>query len=305
MRKRSLLAFLVAALPAVSATAQCTQVCRSANWNATHLGRQLTAATFAIQVPGLPQADTICRVELYCHTRNAAPVALPISIYDSAANGAPGQLVGAGTMFVGTTLGTYAAQLQAPVPARTDFHIVFDNAIGNLAPPTALGGSTVPHHVGSAGVWSGPFSSVQWMYQAYCSSRVARASFDRSGTGCRGTHGTPRIDAVGTPVLGSLMQVLLAQAPARAPVVYAMGLTAGPLDLGSLGAPGCALEQVPLVTVARTAGSTGAASVAHRIPNDRALLGAAFRVQWIVVDPLANSLGISVSPGGIAWIGDH
>ncbi|MCA8943785.1 MAG: hypothetical protein KDB80_14575 [Planctomycetes bacterium] len=282
----------------------CVQVVVSNNWQQTHRSTQMTATQVAIAVPALAQTETICQVELRCYTRSASPVAMPVWIYDGP-GGVPGVALGVTTMTVGTTLADHTAPIQATVPGGTPFFIVFDNAVGNLAPPIALGGTIGMHFVGGPSGWTGPFQTAAWMYQAYSSSGTLEGSFAEIGPGCPGIYGVPRIGVVGMPVTGTVSQVTLSNAPIRTPVQHLLGFAAAPVSLDALGLTGCVLEQNPVASFARLTGSTGAASFAYAIPNNPLLVGLQLHVQWSVLDPTANPLGLSLSPGGIATIGDY
>ncbi len=274
-----------------------------ANMGQPHRATQFTPTTVAFLVPGDPAAKTICAIELYCYTRNAAPVQLPVWIYDRAPSGAPGNPLASGTMLVDTAAAVYRASIRASLPAGADFFIAFDNAAGNLAPPVSRTG-VVGTHYHSGPNWAGPYGSGAWMYRVYDDSGVQAATFTTVGSGCAGSLGVPRIGNVGQPVTGSIFQVTLANAPATGPVAHVIGTVATALDLGPLGAPGCTAEQLPIVALPRSTTPTGAAAVAYRVPADPALIGAVLRMQWVVVDPPANPLGVVVSKGGVAQVGD-
>jgi len=306
---RPLFPALATLLLAAGLAAQpCIKVGASSHWGEPLVSTQFLRTNFAIRVPGLAQNDTICQIELFCYTRSAQPVSMPVWIYDRAPSGAPGSPLSAGTMTVGTTAAAYTASVQAPVQANTDFFIVFDNAVGNLAPPTAgrasYGGSAEEHWHGGPPSWAGPYYTGKYIYRLYCSSGTVEGLFSTVGQGCSGTLGVPRIGSFGSPVIGQVFQVTLAQAPNAASVVHFIGGAANPISLAPIGAEGCVLEQAPLVAIGMRAGSTGSASFPYRLPNDPTLLAVRLHMQWAVVDPSANLLGIVVSPGGVATIGD-
>ena len=295
---------LVAGLAAQS----CVNVCASSNWGSPLRAARFTPTTIAIRVPGLATADVLCQIEFFCSTRSSQPVQMPVWIYDRAPSGAPGSPLGAGTMLVGTTAAAYSASIQAPVGANADFFIVFDNATGNLNPPVAgrgNSGSTPQEHWHSGPpTWTGPFTTGQFIYRVFCSSGTVPGGFATTGGGCAGRAGVPRIGGVGSPVLGSTFQVTLAGAPSGAASVFMIGLGPQSVRLDTLGAPGCVIELLPFATESRRTGSTGATSFPFFLPNDPSIVGARVLGQWAVVDPPANALGITVSPGGVLTIGD-
>jgi hypothetical protein len=75
---------------------------------------------------------------------------------------------------------------------------------------------------------------------------------------------------------------------------HVVGLQSTFIDLSGLGAPGCALEVVNLVTNFRLADSTGRATWTIFVPDNTALLGTTLHSQVAVLD-LSNPLGITLS----------
>lgn len=286
----------------------CVNACISSHWGQPlMLNAQILPTTFAIRVPGLPYADTICQIEFFCKTRSSQPVNMPVWIYDRAPSGAPQSPIGSGTMFVGTTPAAYTASVQAAVPANTDFFVVFDNAIGNLTPPLAGWGSygtAAQEHWHTGPNWIGPFATGKYIFQLYCSSGTVQGAFATVGQGCAGSNGVPVINAVGSPIIGETTQVTLTQAPLSAPVILVMGTAPTSVPLGAVGAPGCVLEQQPIVAAGMTAGSIGAVAYPFPIPNNPAFVGMQVHAQWAVGDFGVNQLGLVFSKGGVLTIGD-
>ena len=107
----------------------------------------------------------------------------------------------------------------------------------------------------------------------------------------------------GAPQIGSSGFVATASGvPALSPLALVIGASRAswfglplPLDLGSVGAPGCALL-VALDATANTTGMAGGtAQIPLSIPDDMSLGGVTLHLQWVVVDPPANPLGMTVS----------
>lgn len=120
----------------------------------------------------------------------------------------------------------------------------------------------------------------------------------------------PRLQADGVPHPGESFAVVLRDAPPNAPTALAHGwsrTTWGgaplPLDLGPLGAPGCRLLTDWFLLIAAPADAVGQAAIRYAIPNDPNLTGVGFYQQFLVLDPAANALGLSVSNGGWAITG--
>lgn len=133
------------------------------------------------------------------------------------------------------------------------------------------------------------------------------AEFAPVGTGCASSAGVPRMEpAPGQlPWLGQSFTVRVGPVgtgPFSLPVMLigASPSTWGglrlPLDLGSLGMPGCVLYNDIVVTSAipRT-GST--VSWVQQIPSTPALRGQPFYLQALVLDPFVNAFGAVVSNG--------
>lgn len=141
----------------------------------------------------------------------------------------------------------------------------------------------------------------------------APASFTAHPGGCAGTAGTPTVSARSgeAPILGSTFALELAGLPGGARALPLFGLsttrTAGgvalPIDLRSIGAPGCRLEVSPESAVNVTADNQGRATFYLPVPYDTALLGLHVHTQAVVLDPGANGLGITVSNRGELVLG--
>jgi|GEM_PF-5386276 len=108
------------------------------------------------------------------------------------------------------------------------------------------------------------------------------------------THGpgTPRIAEY--PRLGSTYTVAGSSLGSLGYCFYAVGLQAQFVDLGPLGAPGCALEVVPLDVRFKFADSLGQAAWSVTVPETLSLLGTQLHSQVAVLD-LSNALGITMS----------
>jgi hypothetical protein len=303
--------FLTLTIPAFTAALagqSCLNVCVSSHWGEPLVSTQFLPATFAIRVPGLPHSDVICQIEFFCETRSPQPLWMPVWIYDRGPSGAPQSPIASGSMFVDTTPGICTASVQAPMPANADFFIVFDNAIGNLTPPVAgfgsYGSPAQEHWHGGPPSWNGPFATGRYIYRLFCESGSVQGTFTTVGQGCPGTNGVPVIGAVGSAVIGNTVQLTLTQAPAGAPTVVVLSTIPMPINLGSVGAPGCVLEQVPEASFGMVTGATGAAAFPFPIPNNVAFVGLPISAQWAVIEPGANQLGIVFSRGGVLTIGD-
>lgn len=96
----------------------------------------------------------------------------------------------------------------------------------------------------------------------------------------------PRAGAVGACVLGTNLR--------------SFGSLSLPFDLGPFGAPGCTLYtdvvvSLPFVLAQPGVGAAGLANVELPLPALPMLVGRPFYTQWLLSDPLANALGVTLS----------
>mgnify|MGYP001296829974 CR=1 FL=1 len=83
----------------------------------------------------------------------------------------------------------------------------------------------------------------------------------------------------------------------------AWGAVPLPLDLGNLGAVGCSVLASPdIVVPGGPADSNGSLALPVSVPPDPHLVGATVYVQWAVIDPAANPLGLVPSDGLAALV---
>lgn len=149
--------------------------------------------------------------------------------------------------------------------------------------------------------------------QAAIAARIDRkkaGSWSTFGAGCQGTAGTPVLSATGFPDQGQTLTLQVANALAGqlgAMLIGASNTTTGsyalPLALAPYGAPGCS-QLVSHEVIVPLATGGGSPSLPLVVPNNAALIGARFYPQYAHVDAGANQLGVVVSNGGIATIGD-
>lgn len=140
---------------------------------------------------------------------------------------------------------------------------------------------------------------------------ASQGSFTPFGSGCAGTNGTPVVSSADTPCIGASIDVDLAQAPADAAVAMFLGdsdqVWSGgslPFDLGVIGATGCSLLVSTENVLPAAADNTGAAIKTLLIPRNSAYVGARVFAQFVVLDPGANTLGITASNAATLRIGD-
>lgn len=117
---------------------------------------------------------------------------------------------------------------------------------------------------------------------------------DRGASGTTSASSRPRIRHRLRPRLGDSLLVDLNGAGGPQLAFLAIGLPID-LDLAPFGAPGNRAYVDPLAAPAQFADLTGHARFPLAIPNAPSLVGLPLSLQWAVVDPAANALGIVVS----------
>ena len=120
----------------------------------------------------------------------------------------------------------------------------------------------------------------------------------------------PNLQADGVPQLGQTFSVVLRHGAPASPAVLVHGgsMTSWvgvslPLNLGFLGAPECCILTDSLINLATVVDQDGVAEVPYSIPSNSVFTGLTFYNQFILLDPAANSLGLTTSNGGKALIG--
>jgi hypothetical protein len=123
-------------------------------------------------------------------------------------------------------------------------------------------------------------------------------------SGCPGSTAVPQLVPRDTPRIGRTLPVLISPLPANLAFLVA-GWTrlAQPLDLASLGMPGCFVH-IQGDAVALVGGVGGIGRFEMTIPNTSALKGLRFHQQALVLDPQApNPAGAVLSDAAEAVIG--
>ncbi|MCA8968139.1 MAG: S8/S53 family peptidase [Planctomycetes bacterium] len=107
----------------------------------------------------------------------------------------------------------------------------------------------------------------------------------------------------GVPEIGTGFDVVLWDAPEFALAILWVGTSQYDLSLGAI-APGCSLyANIDAILGAVVTDAGGVGSVMISVPNFGGLLGAKFYNQYMVLDPSANALGLTLSNGGVGRIG--
>jgi serine protease AprX len=242
-------------------------------------------------------ALTIEAIDLYFVSRSGGAEALQGGIYLPGAGGAPGTQVRTGSFAISTSPGWSTCVLNAPFQATPGqpFFLYFNT---NATGPNAYyqnGGTDVPYYRFELGAWG---------------TRVTGRFAFSWRLRCPGSRVAPVLGATGLPEVDRVLNVNLANARPNAPVALFVGFDdtswnglALPFSLAGLNAPGCNLYVPGDAIVALGSNASGAATVPVAIPDDPQLIGAEAFVQYLVVDPGANGLGLATTNGGAVTIG--
>jgi hypothetical protein len=128
-------------------------------------------------------------------------------------------------------------------------------------------------------------------------------SFGSFGSGCGGPNTRPLLTTGGLPEIGAVVRYQVSPVPFGGLALFALGLsnTASngaplPLDLGLIGAPGCAMLVDPYLTILQVAGSSTTATTSLMILQS-SLRGIPIYAQAYVLDATANAAGFRTSNG--------
>ena len=217
-------------------------------------------------------------------------VIVPAHIY-AEVNGRPADTpIASTTVTVGSTEGFYTATFSPPVSLNGTFFLGVDSsAQTNYVSSLTAGSLSIAYRRASAAaLWGVTARRSAW--------RVNCAA-------------VPGIAPVGLPTPGANYDLTLDTALASSAAVLVSGLSDStylgtPLPAILPGAPGCELLVAPEALDAVLTSATGTASAPIVVPNDPGLSGLRVFHQWAVLDPAANALGIVVSSGVRAVVGN-
>jgi hypothetical protein len=223
--------------------------------------------------------------------RVAGANAISIWSHDAAGDKPLARLGGRGT-WTGTTLTRWqGAMLPAPVVITqgTVYWIVWEPQSSAQASLSTAAG-TIPYRGSFDGgmTWNGannganPWPPNAWKLRLYCPYQTGTVT--AYGTGKPGSGSIVPLQAVeGFPSLGNEIRFVLTRAQFSAPALLALGQRVNiPLPVGTLLANPVVI--VPTQTSSGRSPGDGNAVLPLRIPNDLALQGLLFAVQWWIID---------------------
>ena len=227
--------------------------------------------------------------EIFTQSNNGS-ITRPAHIYAASGSGPSNTPLASTTITVGATPGFYAATLATPVLVDGDFYIGYENSPGGVISNLTAGASGVGFYR----------TAVTGNFQQ--SGIVSRPSYKVTWNPVT-TYETPAMGVSGSPQLGASYSPTVSGALDSSFAILVSGLTSGaPVALP--GAPNCNLlcstEATDLVIT--TASGTAQSSIS--VPNSVSLEGLNVYHQWAIWDPAANNLGLVMSGGGIATVGN-
>lgn len=268
-------------------------VYRSINWNGPPLRRVATGGLQAFRVsdPGgqLGTRD-ICAIDLRLGTTEQDPGLLRLRIFDDRGNAPNSELVDTSVTVMPGNPQVYNIQLPSPVHIRgsgTEYWVVMDVTFPLVLPISQFGTPELSAtNDGTGWVTS---NSDSWSIRTYETAMprelvpVLTSTAPRLGTTAR------------TSLNGS--------GPQRSAAMF-FGENSSNLPLDLLGAVGCRLYVEPLATIPLTTDTQGRASRNIAIPNDLSWFGVSYFVQFAVIEPGVNALGVAFSNGGEGIVGN-
>ncbi len=129
----------------------------------------------------------------------------------------------------------------------------------------------------------------------------------RFGIGCSAGQSTPAThSASGCPRPGNYLSYDFTNGAPNQVAAFMLGAMRylSPLDLGSIGAPGCMVYGSPGFSLNFSTDAIGSATVRLRIPNIPRLAGTHAYSQFVCVAPGVNNLGVAVTNGVDTQIGN-
>ena len=101
----------------------------------------------------------------------------------------------------------------------------------------------------------------------------------------------PHMAIGGRPSIGLTFSAKLYAGLPSTPALLLFAVTRSNFDLGLLGAPGCTLYALPILSLVTTTGSDGRAAISLQVPRQPQLIGGELQTQWMLFDPAANRFG--------------
>lgn len=207
-----------------------------------------------------------------------------------------------GTITVDNTVGWYSTSVYPPMTFQpNEVFWLHADAYSLIAPPQHVtGGAAGPvanwyRRPSNGMIWTSSVSVARQIFRVHCLPAVPSV---------------PTLTATSLPQFGTTLSLQITGGPALAPgfMIYAIDRTQWqsfptPVDLGLVGAPGCALQTSSDVLDLVLLDALGQGSSQLAIPASPLLGGFTFYNQSAVLSP-ANQLGVLLGNAGTAVVGN-
>lgn len=158
--------------------------------------------------------------------------------------------------------------------------------------------------------FAGAFDEVRVSSHAFSETEIRdlfrwrRGRFFEHGLACAGSNGIPSLEQSGDADVGGPVDIRLRRGPAQGVAILCFGLSRTswnslplPLPLDALGASGCNLYVSIDLSLGLGIDGRGEARIAWPVPFRADWIGAELNLQALVLDPAANTLGLTTSEG--------
>jgi hypothetical protein len=255
-------------------------------------GILLNTTSSAEYVYRIPQsgATTVVGFDIYTRSTTGGSVTVPAYIYSGAGSVPSNVPLATGSITVGPNPGFYTASFSSPVSVSGLYYIGLDTSGQDVVlSDLSTGAFGLGYQRANSGAGWG-FQLMKPSWHVRCTNLPL--------------FPVPVLDADALPLIGSTYNLTLTDGIPSSAAVLVSGLSStGPVGVPLLGAPGCDLYATPTALDLTMITAAGTASLPITIPNSTVFTGVIAYHQWAVLDVGANQLGIVMSDGGIATVG--
>jgi hypothetical protein len=221
---------------------------------------------------------------------NSGTIIRPAHIYAANGSGPSNTPLASTTITVGTTPGFYTATLTSTVQVTGNFYVGYENSPGGVISNLTTGTAGTGYYRTAV---SGTFSQSGLVdfpsYRVTCNPVTV--------------YLTPAIGINGAPQLGTTYNPTVSDALGSTFAILVSGLSS-PGVVPLPGAPTCNLLSSTEAMDLAITDASGSAQSPIVVPISAALEGVNIYHQWAIWDPTVNNLGIVMSNGAIATLGN-
>jgi hypothetical protein len=268
--------------------AQPPVTCPDLNANGGTLSNSTNAFEYTYAVQNSGPMDVIS-FDIFTGT-NGGAITRPAHIYGDAGGQPASTPLASTTMTVQSASGFYTATFASPVSVTGNFYIGYENSPGGYVSNLLSGtNGTGYYRTAVTGSWNQ-------------SNLVQRPSW-RVSCSTAPTYYTPAMSVSGSPQLGTTYNPSVSDALGNTFAILVSGLSS-PGVVPLPGAPTCNLMTSTEALDMVSTNALGDGSSPMVVPNSIALEGINIYHQWAIWDPTVNNLGIVMSNGAIATLGN-